>query len=318
MSPETLTGRAMPASGEWPSVSVVIPTRDRPEMLRRAIASILSQDYPGAVEGLVVFDQSPVDATLESSTPGRTVRVLGNARVAGLAGTRNTGILAAAGDLVAFCDDDDEWLPGKLRRQVEILAAEPETGVVVTGVRIAYGGRLVDRVAPATHLPFEAFLQGRVAEAHPSSIVARRAEVTGGIGLVDEEIPGSYGEDHEWLLRASRRAPVAVVPEPLVLVRWNRQSWFSDRWETITRALAYLLEKYPEFSSQPRGLAYIYGRTAFAFAAAGDGPSARRFARKALALKPTDARSYLAVLVSTRLVPAPRLVDLAHRLGRGL
>jgi glycosyltransferase involved in cell wall biosynthesis len=303
-----------------PSVSVVIATRDRPEMLRRAIDSIVSQDYPGAIECVVVFDQSPLDRSIERSAPGRSVRAVSNTRSPGLAGARNSGILGGTGTLVAFCDDDDEWLPGKLLRQADALAADPEAKVVLTGMRISYGRRLVDRVPTDRHLTFEAFLRDRVAEAHPSSIVAYRCELTDPdrIGLVDEEIPGSYGEDYEWLLRASRRAPLAVVAEPLVLVRWNRQSWFSDRWETITQAMAYLVEKYPEFASQPRGLAYMYGRRAFAHAAAGDGKTARRWARRSLALDRTSSRAYLAVLVSTGLVPAPRLVHLAHRMGRGI
>lgn len=308
----------MTGPGDWPAVSVVIATRDRPELLRRAIDSVLAQDYPGPIECLVVFDQCELDPGVERPDPNRAVRVLANTRSPGLAGARNSGILAADGTLVALCDDDDEWLPGKLRRQVEVLAGDPEAKVVVTGERIVYGRRVVDRVPAATRLPFEAFLRNRVAEAHPSSIVVVRDELVNGIGLVDEDIPGSYGEDYEWLLRASRRAPLAVVPEPLVLVRWNRQSWFSDRWETITQALAYLLEKYPEFASQRRGLAYMYGRTAFAHAAAGNGRSARHWARRTLALQPTNGRAYLAVLVSAGLLPPARLVDAAHRLGRGL
>ena len=308
----------MTAAELRPAVSVVIPTRDRPELLRRAIDSVLEQDYPGPIECFVVFDQCPLDPGVERSEPGRTVRALPNTRSPGLAGARNSGILAGAGTLVAFCDDDDEWLPGKLRLQTDLLARDPEAKVVVTGQRIVYGRRVVDRVPAAARLTFEAFLRDRVADAHPSSIVVTRDELINGIGLIDEEIPGSYGEDYEWLLRASRRAPLAVLGEPLVLVRWNRQSWFSDRWETITRALAYLLEKYPEFASERRGLAYMYGRTAFAYAAAGDGRAARRWARRTLALQPTSSRAYLAVLVSAGVLPAARLMNVAHRFGRGI
>jgi glycosyltransferase involved in cell wall biosynthesis len=246
------------------------------------------------------------------------VRAIGNSRSPGLAGARNSGILAATGTLIALCDDDDEWLQGKLRLQVATLSADAGARVVVTGERIVYGRRVIDRVPASSHLTFEAFLRDRVAEAHPSSIVVDRAELLDGIGLVDEEIPGSYGEDYEWLLRAARRAPLAVVPEALVLVRWNRQSWFSGRWVTITRALRYLVDKYPEFASQPKGLAYMYGRTAFAYAAAGEGKAARQWARRSLALHPTNGRAYLAVLVSTGAVRADRLVHVAHRFGRGI
>ena len=100
---------------EYPSVSVVVPTRDRPELLRAALGAILDQDYPGAIEVIVVYDHSRAGSVARNGAqPKRRVRVISNSRTPGLAGARNTGILAATGELVAFCDDDDEWLPGKL------------------------------------------------------------------------------------------------------------------------------------------------------------------------------------------------------------
>jgi glycosyltransferase involved in cell wall biosynthesis len=112
------------ADGEWPSVSVVLPTYQRPEPLRAALDSVLQQDYPGRLEVLVVFDHTPPDLTLEQLGSPRQVRVLTNARQRGLAGNRNTGILAAESDLIAFLDDDDTWLPGKLTRQVSARGAD--------------------------------------------------------------------------------------------------------------------------------------------------------------------------------------------------
>ena len=82
---------------------------------------MLRQDYPGELEVVVVFDHTTPDLSLEQAGPGRRVRVIANARQRGLAGNRNTGILATSSDLVAFLDDDDTWLPGKLTRQVSAL-----------------------------------------------------------------------------------------------------------------------------------------------------------------------------------------------------
>jgi glycosyltransferase involved in cell wall biosynthesis len=111
-----------------PSVSVVVPTRDRPQLVRRAVAAILGQAYPGPVQCMVVFNQS--DPNLPWSDPGhrRRLELVRNRRAAGLAGARNSGVLHADGELLAFCDDDDEWLPDKLRRQVEQLNLTPEAG----------------------------------------------------------------------------------------------------------------------------------------------------------------------------------------------
>src|SRR5690606_16241883 len=118
-------GRSLPSVSDAsaPVVSVVIPTHNRPALMRRAATPVLEQGADVPLEVIVVFDRSDPDRTLESAAPGRTVRVMANQRTPGLAGSRNTGILAARGRLVAFLDDDDEWLPGKLGRQLSAMAA---------------------------------------------------------------------------------------------------------------------------------------------------------------------------------------------------
>ena len=75
-------------------------------------------DVPGEIDVVVVFDRVKPDMSLVQSGP-RPVRVLANTRTPGLAGARNTGIVAATGELIAFCDDDDYWLPTKIASQVE-------------------------------------------------------------------------------------------------------------------------------------------------------------------------------------------------------
>src|SRR3954454_19667711 len=92
-----------------PMVSVVVPTRDRAALLKRAIAAVLGQDYPGEIECMVVFDQSPPELPEDLPIPPRRSLVaVTNRRTPGLAGARNTGLVVARGQLVAHCDDDDE------------------------------------------------------------------------------------------------------------------------------------------------------------------------------------------------------------------
>ncbi|MFC7547008.1 glycosyltransferase family 2 protein [Plantactinospora sp. GCM10030261] len=315
-APERSTN-APERSGPAPTVSAVVPTRDRPELLARAIRGILDQDYPGTIEVLVVFDRSEPDPGLETIDGRRSVRVLRNDRTPGLAGARNTGILAATGDLVAFCDDDDEWLPGKLAAQVAALddgAAE----LVCCGIRVRYADREVDRALATSRVALAALLRDRLTELHPSTFVIRRNALLDGIGLVDEEIPGSYAEDYEFLLRAARRRPLANVPRPYALVRWHRRSYFAQRWGTISTALQWLLDRYPEFASQPAGAARVSGQIAFANAASGDTRSALRWAGRTLARNPREPRAYLALAVASRAVRADVVVRALHRRGRGI
>ncbi len=299
------------------AVSVIVPTRQRPELLARALRSILDQRFDGCIEVLVVFDQeTPVAPEVEVGED-RILRIMENERAPGLAGARNTGIMAAAGRFVAHCDDDDEWLPDKVVSQIRAIDTS-DAEVVVTGTTIVYGDRTVDRIPTTRSVTLRDLLRSRMQEIHPSSIMARRDVVLDGIGLVDEQIPGGYGEDYEWLLRVARRRPILVVPDPLVRVHWHQSSFFSNRWPAIIDGIEYLLAHYPEFQQEPKGHARLVSRMAFAYAAMGESAKARSLARQALRLDPTQRRAYLAMLVSTRIVSADTLMRLAHRTGRGI
>jgi glycosyltransferase involved in cell wall biosynthesis len=302
----------------WPSVSVVIPTRDRPELLARAVRQVLEQHYPGEIECVVVFDQSePAPVAFE---PGerRRLRAVTNQRTPGLAGARNAGVLASSGELVAFCDDDDEWLPGKVLAQVETLRDHPEAEVVACGIFVRYQDREIKRMPPPGPVPLEVFLRSRTMEINPCTILVRREALLGPIGLVDEALPGSYYEDYEWLLRAARVAPVLVVPEPMVRIHWHATSFFSERWQTIISAIAYLIDKHPELRGDQAGMARLEGQLAFAHAALGQRAAARRWAVSALRRNWRERRGYVALLVSTRLVRADTVLRVAHSVGKGV
>jgi glycosyltransferase involved in cell wall biosynthesis len=299
-----------------PSIDVVVATHHRPELLRAALRSIVEQDYAGPVTCVVVVDRAEPDRSLERDDRGRRVRVVTNARTPGLAGARNTGILAGAGELVAFCDDDDEWLPDKLTRQVETLSSAA-ADTVVTGITVQYADREVTRVPTAGSVRVEELVRRRVMEAHPSTVLVRRSALADRIGLVDEDIPGSYGEDYDWILRAAEAGELAVVEAALVRVRWG-QSLFSQKWQTIHDALGYLLDKHPAFRRDPRALARVTGQQAFALAALGQRGAATRTALRTIRTSPRERRAYLALAVASGAVSAPRVLDLAHRRGRGI
>lgn len=301
-----------------PSVTVVVPTRDRPQLLRASVKAIVDQEYPGAIEVIVVYDQSQPDMSLDRGDDRRRVRVITNTRSPGLAGARNTGILAATGNLVAFCDDDDEWLPGKLMAQVDALRSNPDAEFAGCGIRITYEDRQVDRTLDMRRVPLEALLRDRLAELHASTFLMRRDAVVNGFGLVNEEIPGSYAEDYEFLLRAARRAPLVNLTTPFVLVRWHARSYFRERWETISTALQWLLGHYPEFAALPAGEARVSGQIAFAQAAMGNRWDAVRWAGHTLRLNPREPRAYLALAVASRAVSPDRVLRTLHKRGRGI
>ncbi|MEV6495611.1 glycosyltransferase, partial [Actinoplanes sp. NPDC051633] len=247
-----------------PFVSVVVATKDRPGLLERSVAAILAQDYDGEVECLVVYDHVDVREFDVPHGPRRRLRFLTNSRKPGLPGGRNSGVDAAAGELIAFCDDDDVWLPSKLTRQVELLC-DPAIGAVSCGLRLKGPGIDRVRVLDRDRVTFAEFLVDRVFEVHSSTMLVR-ADVMAAAGPVDEEIPGGYSEDTEWLLRLTRHTDVAVVREPLVIVDWHGGSFYFGRWATIVEAQRYLIGKHPELHTSRVGMARIRGQIAFALA----------------------------------------------------
>lgn len=302
---------------EWPSVSVIVPTRGRGHILGRAVTSVLNQRYDGVIECLVVFDQEEPTPPAADVPEHRALRLLVNERPPGVAGARNTGVLAANGELLAFCDDDDEWLPDKIREQVTALRDNPQAAVVTCGIYLESAHKTFVRIPEQRWITSQQLLSSRRTEVHSTALVARRDAFIEQIGLFDEEIPNGYGEDYDWLLRAAMVSRIMVVREPLVRIHWDA-SWFADRWETIIVAIAYQLEKHPELQRSPGNLARMYGRVAFAHAALGHGRMARRWVRRSLAADWRQPRAYLAFAVSCRLISAERMMRLANARGRGI
>ena len=302
-------------------VSVVIATRDRPELLRRAIDSVVAQEHPSPMEIVVVFDRSEPDHSLagEIATSAGAVEVIvtTNERSPGLAGARNSGIGVASYPWIAFCDDDDEWLAGKLAAQFDALAATPGARAACTGVFIHFDGTDTPRVPDPDSLTFSDFLRNRMTEVHPSSWLVHRDTLVDEIGLVDEEIPGSYAEDYDLFLRTARVCPIAVATAPLVRIWWHGASYFFERWDTIDRALEYLVHKYPEFDGERRGLARIRGQQAVAQAAMGRRSRALRTMIEAARLNPVERRVPVAAAVAVGL-PAETALKVAHRFGKGI
>ncbi|GGU41502.1 glycosyltransferase family 2 protein [Nocardioides albus] len=302
-----------------PTVTCVIATRGgREDLLRRAIRSVMAQDYQGTIETVVVFDRVEVDPLDDVIVlPGRSLRTITNDRTPGLAGGRNTGILAATGDLVAFCDDDDEWRPTKTRRQLHLLADNPDAVLVAASIEVITGGQSIVRTAPA-RAEHADFLTSRITEYHPSGFMLRREDLLGPVGLVDELVPGSFGEDYELLLRATNHGPVVACDGPLVVVHWDRPSFFTSKWQTNADGLAYIVGKYPEIRDDRTGLARIAGQIAFACALAGNHKVARRWAATSLRAKASSLRAWGALAVSSRVVSGPWLVRTVNAHGKGL
>ena len=307
----------------YPSVSAIIATNGkRPQLLRRAVESIFTQDYPGSIEVVVVFDRVEPDRLEDLSIPAnRSLSIVSNTRTGGLAGGRNSGILAADGELIGFCDDDDWWMPAKLSKQVELWQHHPQAVAIASGISVRTNGQDIVRLAPE-RASFHDFLGSRITEIHPSALLYRRDDLLSSsqrpIGLVDEELPASYGEDYDLLLRATRFGDIYSVQEALIGVLWDRQSFFAGKWQAMADGLSYILRKFPEFEQHPHGLARIAGQVAYVHASLGHRAQAVAYARSALRRDPRQLRAWAALVVASGAVKGQTLLDAVQKTGRGL
>lgn len=204
--------RTVAASGIG-AISVVISTFQRPDACERALRSVLDQDCP-PLEVLVCDNGSSDDTQarfLAWQERRSEVRYLRTATNSGSpATTRNLGIEHARGDWVAFLDDDDAWLPGKLARQQTIIASGVADVVATNALRS--DGSLYFPGAAAMYTPG----RGDVLKRNPiitSSAVVRRRSFVG----FPTAIWMSGIEDYAaWLASADRGARFVVLGEPLV------------------------------------------------------------------------------------------------------
>ena len=196
-----------------PPVSVILPTFNRAWSLKKAIDSVLSQEYPN-LETIVVDDGSTDDTPALLSSYGTRIRVIRQANQ-GVSAARNTGIRAAHGDLITLLDSDDAWLPGKLSAQVDFFNAHPEALICQTEeIWIRHGKRVNPKRRHKKHrgMIFERCLP--LCLISPSAVMTRRT-LLDDVGLFDEQLPAC--EDYDLWLRITWKYPVALIDAPLIV-----------------------------------------------------------------------------------------------------
>jgi glycosyltransferase involved in cell wall biosynthesis len=193
-------------------VSVIVPVHNGAEFLEEALAAIAAQTHP--VVELVVVDDGSTDASVAIATRFLATVPRGalvpRATTAGVAAARNDGVRRASSDLIAFCDQDDVWLPDKLARQLAHLDAHPDHAVVMVRQVPFLDG--VDEFPPWL-LPDRVY--GDLGGVLPCTALVRR-EAFETVGGFDETKSGV--DDFDWLVRA-RHAGIGVAVWPEVLVR---------------------------------------------------------------------------------------------------
>jgi glycosyltransferase involved in cell wall biosynthesis len=216
----------MPTS---PLVSAVIPTRGRAGLVSRAVQTALNQTYSN-LEAIVVVDGPDAEtAFVLSKIDDPRLRVVTLPQTAGGAIARNAGVANARGDWIAFLDDDDEWLPGKIESQMTLATNSVYAEPIVSSrfiARTATGESVWPLRLPDAAESISDYLlvrnglkrtEGFVAT---PTILARRSFLS--------RAPFRSGlkrhQDWDWVLRATQEPEVRVVFCPQALVVCNMQS----------------------------------------------------------------------------------------------
>lgn len=196
-------------AADGPTVSGIISSYNRKDFLRGAIESALAQTRP--VDELIVVDDCSADDPAELvASFGAKVRYLRQPRNLGVHAARNAGVAAAQGDIVAFLDDDDQWHPTKLARQLPALSGAFEASLC--GWR--YMGEAISKIHSISTVTEDELRRGNPF-CGASGLVAWRSVLLE--EPFDEKLP--KGEDWDLFVRLSQRKPLAYVSEALFYYR---------------------------------------------------------------------------------------------------
>jgi glycosyltransferase involved in cell wall biosynthesis len=215
-----------------PTVSVIIPTYNRASVICDAVESVLNQSYSN-VDLIVVDDGSKDDTHARLRRFGNRIRLITQDN-AGPAAARNRGIAVSRGDLVAFLDSDDLWLPSKVERQVSLLG---RLDVAVTSclcnIQMKWSDKefgsfdnawLNPAIEEGVWLNVDEVLATRFVLFNQGIMVRRH--VLERIGGFDEDL--RLLEDADLALRLSLVGPWAFIQTPLAIWRETRGSCYQN------------------------------------------------------------------------------------------
>lgn len=286
-----------------PTISVVLPSRNRAHCLARAVQSVLWQTW-GDLE-LVVVDDGSTDGTgalLEQMEDPR-LRVLRREAGHGAAAARNAGVAAARGSWIAFQDSDDVWLPHKLERQMALVGREgPEPAVAWCGMLRVFAERAQYQPSrPCVRrngamLP--ALLWGPVIGTQTILVRRDALETVGGFSETLETC-----EDWELALRLARKHDFAFEDEALVIAP-KAGDGLSMSTERIFCGRERVFEKHRAlFAAHPEIEASNLYHLGYLAMANGDVARAREYFKEALRRQPRRlkyATAWASALVGTR------------------
>jgi glycosyltransferase involved in cell wall biosynthesis len=285
--------------GDKPLISVIIPSYNSACFVPQAVQSALAQTY-GRVEVIVVDDGSTDDTKERLAPLDSRIRYIFQ-KNGGPSKARNRGIKEAQGDLIAFLDADDLWLPEKLAKQWAVLQTNSEAALVHTDVYQLYAHSSESAYVYLGRERFSGwcyteFFWGNRIQTSTVMITRRCIEQ---IGSFDESIQGASTEDLDLWLRIARHYPLTYVNEPLVFYRHhlsngslNQRVMTENEYYVLAKALNVncALNKALDQGRIRQRLFELAFQAGYSNVDLDDLPHARRYFQQALSYNPWSAK----------------------------
>jgi hypothetical protein len=217
-----------------PSVSIIITTHNRPQLLARAVESALAA---GTDIQVIVVDDASTDATANLCTTLRGITYVRLARNQRVAGARNVGLLASCGEYITFLDDDDLRLPNSLDEQVKLLEADKQAGLIFGQAILGdQSCKPTNEIYPVVSTEGDAFWNLLAQNFIPCGSAVFRRSCLLSLGLLDDNIPGL--DDWDLWIRIAELYPIIALEKPVMI--WRRSTPISGQG---TSQVAYIVSQ---------------------------------------------------------------------------
>lgn len=235
-------------------VSVIIPTYNRADHIEQAIRSVLDQTHE-KIEIIVINDGSSDDTSevLAKYEDNKKIKLLQNERNKGRSRTRNRGIKQSQGEYICILDDDDQWAPTKVEKQVERFdQLGPEYALVYTWAFVKSGQRTVSKMSDTKRGNIYPEILGSY-ELNPHTSYMIRSSCLDEIGGYDPEF--QYGEDWDLTIRIGKQWKVDYIPEYLSIVNSHEGNLLSiEQMAHYDKMLVKFNEEFQQYPEQRRRL----------------------------------------------------------------
>ncbi|MEM8673132.1 MAG: glycosyltransferase [Cyanobacteria bacterium P01_G01_bin.67] len=230
-------------------ITVVIPTYNRLDYVQQAIESVLAQTYQNFI--CLVVNDHPADASLLeqiiANFQDRRLSLINRPQTGGGNAARNTGITAAEGELIAFLDDDDCWLPHKLQLHVEQHLANPQAGLVFSSVIKRWSDNQIPPKVTLAQIPPQGVVwgmrQGKFCPTTTSAVTVRRSCFID-CGLFDINLVSF--QDWDMWYRIALKYDFVCIEEALLVFRQHLGDRTSKTKARRLQGLKQLIDKWQD------------------------------------------------------------------------